>query len=248
MARRASAVQRVAMAVATPAVFVREARADELPAGVRLLAGTLGFRPEDAIPAWLAQTTTRYGGLAIAAIADRALAGFSYALPAVDGDGPFLFSCGLAVTPAHRGAGVGLALKASQGRRALERGYRLIRWTADPLNAPALRLYLTRLGARGVAYHPGLHDAVRPAGLLPQDDLEIEWDVTRPSPGECEPAAEVEIPWDLPALLRADAVAAVEWRLRVRAQASALLGRGYAATGVRIDRSGRRAFLGFGPP
>jgi predicted GNAT superfamily acetyltransferase len=235
------------MALATPAVTVREARTDELPAGVRLLAATLGFRPEDAIPAWLAQTTIRYGGLALAAVADGGLAGFSYALPAIGGDGPFLFSCGLAVTPEYRGAGVGLALKASQGRLALERGYRVVRWTADPLNAPALRLYLTRLGARGVAYHAALHDAVRPAGLLPQDDLEVEWDLTRPAPAGREPAAEVEIPWDLPALVRADPAAALEWRLRVRAQASALLGHGQAATGVRVDRPERRAFLGFRP-
>src|SRR5687768_768519 len=196
------------MAVTSAAVAVREARTDELPAGVRLLAASLQFRPDDALPAWLVQTTSRYGGLALVAVAGQTLAGFSCAVPAVDSDGPFLFSCGLAVAPGERGKGIGRALKLAQGRKARERGYALIRWTADPLNAPALRLYLTGLGARGVAYHPGLHDRVRPGGALPQDDLEVQWPIARGLTGR-EPAAggaAVELPWDLPALLREDPV------------------------------------------
>jgi len=237
------------MALTSAAITVRPARTDELPAGVRLLASALGFRPEDALPAWLVQTSTRYGGLAIAALAGRALAGFSCAVPGVDEEGPFLFSCGLAVAPAHRGRGLGRALKLAQGRLARERGYALVRWTADPLNAVALRLYLTGLGARGVAYHPGLHDAVRPPGAIPQDDLEIDWQLDRdpdaaPTAGD---APALELPWDLAALVRADPVSALEWRLRVRAEATDLLGDGLAATGVTLDCVRRRAFLRFEP-
>ena len=150
------------------AIAIGPARRDQLRPGAELLAASLGFAAADAVPAWLMQVVAEdAGGVALAAADGDELAGFSFALPALDGAEPFLCSCGLAVAPAFRGRGVGRALKLAQRRAALDRGFELIRWTADPLNGPGLRLYLSRLGARLVAYRAGLFDAVRPGAAHP---------------------------------------------------------------------------------
>jgi GNAT superfamily N-acetyltransferase len=227
-------------------VIVRPAHDRELRAGARLLAESLGFGPPEAIPAWLMQTTGRHGGLSLVAVERRRLIGFSYAFAALDGEVPFLYSCGLAVAPDRRGDGVGRRLKLAQGTHAVRRGYRLVRWTADPLNAPALRLYLDGLGARLTAYHAGLHDGVREGDHMPQDDVEIEWPVPRarraplPTGG---PA--VELPWDRDGLSPAEALAR---RLEVRAAVTALLAQGRRGVSVEVDRAARRCRLVFGAP
>src|SRR5262245_25065302 len=137
-------------------VDVRDAAGAELVAGCALLARALEFGDRDAVAPWLVQTAAGCGGLALAAFAGERLIGFSFALLAA-GDEPF--SCGLAVEPAWRGRGVGRALKLAQRERALRSGVTRIRWTADPLSAPALGLYLSGLGARLVAYKPELYAA-----------------------------------------------------------------------------------------
>jgi predicted GNAT superfamily acetyltransferase len=154
-------------------VLIRDARGDELVAGLALLREALGFNALDAIPAWLALTTTEGGGLALCARAGGALVGFSYAVPALRPGGPHLFSCGLAVAPAWRGRGVGRRLKLAQRDRARALGIDRIRWTADPLAVPALRLYLSGLGARLVGYRAGMYDPVRRTS---NDDVEIDND------------------------------------------------------------------------
>jgi predicted GNAT superfamily acetyltransferase len=195
---------------------IRRARPADLPPAARLLAATLGFDERDAIPAWLMRTTDECGGVTLIAECAGAVAGVSYAFPAAD---QTLFSCGLAVAAEHRGRGVGAALKEAQRREAIARGYAAIRWTTDPLNGRALRLYLSRLGALVVGYRAGLHDGLRADPGHPQDDLELVWHLD-----------------GRPALDRAD-TAAVELadRRRVRDEMSALLGDGYVGCGVAMD-------------
>jgi len=216
-------------------VQIRDARRAELVAGLELLRSSLRFGARDAIPPWLAFATTEAGGLALAAFADRELIGFSYALPALDRAGPHLLSCGLAVAPAWRSRGVGRRLKLAQRDRALAAGLDRIRWTADPLTAPALRLYLTGLGARLVRYRADLFDGLRPAA---SDDVEIEWALAGGAP--VAPARDaVEIPAD--PLCRSPA-----WRRAVRRDMSALLARGLV--GIGVEATGDRRFVRFGEP
>jgi predicted GNAT superfamily acetyltransferase len=156
-------------------IAIAEPTREELPAAARLLGTTLGFEPADAVPAWLMLTAADCGGLVLVARHEGEVVGASFAISAVRDGVPSLFSCGLAVAPPLRRRGLARALKLEQRRRALRRGIEIIRWTADPLNGPGLRLYLSGLGARLIAYHPGLYDGLRAGDGVPQDDVEIEW-------------------------------------------------------------------------
>jgi predicted GNAT superfamily acetyltransferase len=214
----------------------RDAHGGELVAGCALLARSLGFSERDALPPWLVQTSASHGGLALGAFADGGIVGFSFALP---GEVGTLFSCGLAVAPALRGHGVGRRLKELQRERARAAGLTLIRWTADPLSAPALALYLGRLRARLVAYAPALYGAVRPAAA---DDVVIEWRLDGEEPGAGAPAARVEIPLDRDA---PGARPLSRWREDVRRAMEAALAAGGVGTDVAVDRSAGRAWVLF---
>jgi predicted GNAT superfamily acetyltransferase len=219
-------------------IEIRDAAGRELVDGSALLARSLAFGERDALPPWLIQTAVGCGGLALAALRAERLVGFSFAIPADDGA---LFSCGLAVEPSCRGQGVGRRLKLAQRERALAQGRTHIRWTADPLSANALALYLAGLGARLVAYEPELYAAVRPAAV-PPDDVTIDWPLERAARCGGPPAAAVEVPFDHRALGRADLSA---WRARVRRSMRRALDRGAVGTGVAIDRAARRAWVLF---
>jgi predicted GNAT superfamily acetyltransferase len=220
-------------------LLVRDARGHELVEGCALLARALGFRERDAIPAWLAQTSaSAAGGLALGAFAGGELAGFSFALAGRPGE---WFSCGLAVDERHRGRGVARALKLAQRDRALAAGMRVIRWTADPLSASALGLYLGRLRARLVGYGSELYAAVRPAEIA-ADDVLIAWTLAGEPDLEARPQARVEIPLDRDGLDRDELLG---WRIEVRAAMRAALERGGVGTDVAVDARRRRAWVLF---
>jgi len=216
-------------------VVIRDAGGAELAAGVALLRDSLGFGPADAIPAWLALTTTEAGGLVIGAYHRRTLVGFSYAVPALRPGGPHLFSCGLAVVPEWRSRGVGRRLKLAQRDRALAAGMDRIRWTADPLAAPALALYLSGLGARIVRYRAGMFDGLR---CTRNDDVEIEWSVRG-----TVPAAPVDALVEIPADPSCHSAA---WRETVRREMRSLLGQELVGVGVEV--AGDRRWVRFGRP
>ena len=230
------------MAVTCPFV-VAEAAPRELPAAALLLRETLRFEPADGIPAWLMQTVAGRGGLCLIARDEERVVGASFALPVLDAGGPSLFSCGLAVKATHRGRGIGLALKEEQRERARELGLTAIRWTTDPLNSAALRLYLNRLGAELVAYHRALYDPTRSAARTPQDDVLVSWDIARTGdPGAT--VATVPVPWDAE---RLDHGAWLEWRHRVRDGVSRLLDSGLVGAGVAAQPDRRLCLLEFTP-
>ncbi len=216
-------------------VEVRDARGGQIVAGCALVARALAFSDRDALPAWLVQTVAGHGGLALVALAGGRPVGFSFALPTGAGE---LFSCGLAVERAWRGRGIGRRLKLAQRERALALGVRTIRWTADPLSAPALALYLGGLGARLVAYCPELYAAVRPASV-PADDVLIEWALTAEPQRSGRPVARVEIPLDRAAPSGAGR------RLEVRRAMTAALARGGVGVDVAVDRAAGRAYVLF---
>ena len=219
-------------------IVVRDARDAELVAGCALLARSLAFSERDALPPWLAQTSAAHGGIALAALAGDRVVGFSFALPGRPGE---LFSCGLAVDPASRGRGVGRRLKLAQRERALAAGAAVIRWTADPLSAPALALYLGGLGARITAYEPELYASVRTQDV-PPDDVVIEWPLADSPPVSGTPAARVEIPLDTPSLSLPERS---RWRFTVRREMGDALDAGGVGTDVLLDRADGRAWVLF---
>jgi predicted GNAT superfamily acetyltransferase len=217
---------------------VRDAVGHELVDGCALLAASLEFSDRDALPPWLVQTSAAHGGLALGAFEAGRLVGFSFALPGEPGT---LFSCGLAVAAAARGRGVGRRLKLAQRERALALGATTIRWTADPLSAPALALYLRRLQARLVAYAPELYGAVRPAPV-PKDDVVIEWRLDEREFALGAPAGRVEIPVDRRGLAPERLI---EWRHAVRRAMTSALAAGGIGTDVAVDRAAGRAWVLF---
>ncbi|MEA2280304.1 MAG: hypothetical protein QOK21_911 [Solirubrobacteraceae bacterium] len=155
-------------------IAIRPPCRDELRDGADLLARSLGFPPQDAIPAWLMRVTDGCGGLTLVALEGARVVGIAHAFGDLSRPDRGLYACGLAVDPAHRRLGIARALKLEQRRRARHTGHRFIRWTADPRNGPALGLYLSGLGARLTAYHADLHNGLR-SGAGPTDDVEIVW-------------------------------------------------------------------------
>ncbi len=230
---------------------IREPDLEEHLAGARLLRSCLGFSERDAVPAWLMHATAEAGGLALGAFAaDGTLVGWSFAVAARSEGRDELLSCGLAVACPHRSEGIGRALKLAQRSAALERGVERIRWTADPLAAPALRLYLSHLGARLTGYRAGLYDPIRdghpegqPDGLrLPQDDVEVVWDLRESERTRVgtDPPVRVELPFR-----RADLSPPehLDWRLSVRDRLRRVLAEGRIGVGVDLDATARRCWL-----
>jgi predicted GNAT superfamily acetyltransferase len=124
----------------------------------------------------------------------------------------------------------------------LRRGVERIRWTAEPLSATALALYLSGLGARLRAYEPELYAAVRPAAV-PPDDVVIDWELSgRPRREVVADVHRVEIPFDHRRLAAAELAG---WRRSVRAAMCRALDRGLFGTGVAFDRGARRSWVLF---
>jgi predicted GNAT superfamily acetyltransferase len=232
------------MVVSCPFVLA-EATPSELPAAALLLRETLRFEPADGVPAWLMQTVMGRGGVCLVARDGNWVVGASFALPVLDADGPSLFSCGLAVAVTHRGCGIGRALKEKQREQARALGLSAIRWTADPLNAAALRLYLNGLGAELVAYHPALYDRSRRSARTPQDDVLLRWEIARThEPNAVVPAGTVPVPWDAERLDHGEWLA---WRHGVRDLMSELLDTGVVGTSVLAQPERQRYLVEFRP-
>jgi predicted GNAT superfamily acetyltransferase len=191
-------------------------------------------------------TTGCYGGIALGAFAGSRLVGYSYAVPGFDGTGPFLLSCGLAVSEDYGSRGIGAALKLAQAERARRAGYGVIRWTTNSLASKPLHLYLSKLGGRLVAFHEGMYAGFRES-LFP-DEVEIEWDLGgAPAAATSAPRC-VEIPWDREALAARSPTLAGSWVTRVRGEMQALLAEGYVGTAVVADRFRERSLVRFDRP
>jgi predicted GNAT superfamily acetyltransferase len=90
--------------------------------------------------------TIRRGGILIAADDGQRLVGFAYSVVGMKDGQAMQWSHMTGVLPEHRG-GLGLRLKLEQRRRALARGYDLIEWTFDPMQAMNAHFNLYKLGA-----------------------------------------------------------------------------------------------------
>lgn len=225
-------------------VEIGDATREEMVAGAALLASALGFSAADAVPAWAMQAAAEAGGVVLAARDGGRLVGWSYGFAGWEGGAAHLYSCGLAVAPRDRSRGIGRALKLAQRDRAVALGYRSIRWTADPLAAPALRLYLSGLGARMIRYRAGLFDGLRDGNGVPQDDVEIEWplDVPRAPRSPASGRDRVEIPAARAGLSPAEHL---RWRVRVREAFGDRLRSGAVGVGVERDPGTGRCWVVF---
>jgi predicted GNAT superfamily acetyltransferase len=91
--------------------------------------------------------TIKRGGILIAAVDDAgAMVGFAYSVVGLRNGQPMQWSHMTGVLPEHRG-GLGYQLKCEQRARALGRGFDLIEWTFDPMQAMNAHFNLSKLGA-----------------------------------------------------------------------------------------------------
>jgi predicted GNAT superfamily acetyltransferase len=234
---------------------------DDFAACVRLQREVWQFSDLDITPVRSFVITRRSGGCTIGAFdgAGRLL-GFSHMLPAFDERlRPYFYSHMLAVEPGARNAGVGVALKLAQRRRALERGVPLIVWTFDPLQSRNAHLNLVKLGGVVRTYHVNYYGNASTSALhrgLDTDRLFVEWWVgsTRVKEaveeGGAKPSsaavASVEVPFDIEELKARDLEEARRWQVRIRAAFQQHLAAGLYCAGFergRQNEPGRYLFF-----
>jgi len=142
-----------------------------------------GFDDIEVVPLHVLMSSVRHGGQLLGAFDGDRVVGFSFGFRGVDLDGaPVLCSHLLAVAPAARGQGLGIALKWAQRAEALRAGIDRIVWTYDPLEHGNARLNLGRLGGVSDRYLVDLYGELRDAlnAGLPTDRIEVVWDLASP--------------------------------------------------------------------
>ncbi|HET7451631.1 MAG TPA: GNAT family N-acetyltransferase [Thermoanaerobaculia bacterium] len=210
---------------------------------------------------------THAGGLTAGAFRGRDLLGFVHGFPREISGRRAQHSHLLAVRPDAQGLGLSKRLKLFQREWCLARGIGLITWTYDPLLVKNARLNLVRLRARAKNYLRDFYGRI--GGIyadLPTDRFEVFWELDAPevrrvAAGDALPEpglggagifrrgpvprssrAAVEIPTGAPALYRSDPAAARRARLALRRRAEALMGDGWNATALVLER-GRAFYL-----
>lgn len=205
---------------------------------------------DDPVPTHMTLTFVHHDGVAIGAFdANDRMIGFvmSFVAPShFQGAARGLchHSHMAGVLPGWQGQGVGEALKRAQAEAVRQRGYNLITWTYDPLEAKNARLNIGKLGCICRTFIPNCYGEMRDtlnAGL-PSDRFEVEWwldsDIER---GErrmangqiripnLEPTISIEIPREFQRIKRADLAEARRVRLTLRERFQRAFADGYAA-------------------
>jgi predicted GNAT superfamily acetyltransferase len=205
-------------------------------------------------PATLFVVASRTGGQVLGGFDGERLVGFTLAVAGFQDNTVFLHSHMTGVLAEYRDRKVGRMLKLFQRDEALGRGIRLVVWTFDPLEVRNAHFNLNRLGAIARRYLPNLYGLTTSPmhRRLPTDRLVAEWQLDSPrvvallseltrEPQEA-PAA-IELPAELVKWKQEDLAQLAKVQDRIRVEFSGWFARGYAATGVRIAKSGAAAYL-----
>src|SRR5690625_3709762 len=203
---------------------------------------------EGIVPPHMLRAVTSMGGLAVGAFDRDTMIGFVFGFRGVlqrsGTEIPVHHSHVAAVLPGYRGQGIGVGLKRTQARLALQQGLQLMTWTFDPLRARNAHLNLEKLGATARVYEPDYYGNMTDAqnGQLASDRLLAEWQLAASerrlqaaasdavkvlraaadgSPGEPQlqhtsALLHVEVPRDLDELLSSRPDTAATWRAAVR--------------------------------
>ncbi|PWI57413.1 hypothetical protein [Sulfoacidibacillus thermotolerans] len=107
----------------------------------------------------------RYGGVVLLALDGDEAIGFTLSFPALWHGEWVLWSHETAVLDHALHRGIGFALKQYQRRLAVQRGYKVIMWTFDPLVSRNAHFNLNKLGAKVVDFLPNCY------GMMEGDPL-----------------------------------------------------------------------------
>nr|WP_216367854.1 GNAT family N-acetyltransferase [Geobacillus sp. DSP4a] len=138
------------------------------------------------VPLHQTLTAAKNGGIVIGAYMDGKLVGFVYSFPGFRNGEVYLCSHMMGIDASFRDRGIGCRLKRKQAEEARRRGYRVIRWTYDPLQSRNGYLNLAKLGAVGVEYVENCYGEMNDAlnGQLPSDRFIVEWRLDERPTGE----------------------------------------------------------------
>jgi chorismate synthase len=140
--------------------------------------------PVDLVPVPILAVTVHRGAVLVGAYDDDRLVGFIYSFPALKRGlaGASHWSHMLAVSPSHRGGGLGRQLKLVQRERVLSLGIDLIEWTFDPLQTENAHLNFVKLGVVADEYEENIYgESPSPLhGGLPTDRLVCQWWIRSP--------------------------------------------------------------------
>lgn len=144
-----------------------------------------------------------------------------------------------ALVPEYRGRGWGRELKEHQRQWAFSREVGRISWTFDPLVARNAHFFLTVLGARVTGYVVNQYGIFGGGDAGDESDrLDVEWalaDIAKP-PAPDAVVDTLAIPSDIESMRVSDPDAAHGWRLRLRAEMEALLGRSLRIAGFDVEK------------
>jgi predicted GNAT superfamily acetyltransferase len=137
----------------------------------------------DVVPPPVLIVSIKRGGILLGSFdGSGMMTGFVYSMPAVKDGRLTQWSHMLGVRPEARQAGVGVALKLAQRKRALARGVDLIEWTFDPLQAANAHLNFAKLGVVVEEYEEDVYGdstSVLHRGS-PTDRFVAEWRLDAP--------------------------------------------------------------------
>lgn len=136
----------------------------------------------EPVPIHQTLTAAKNGGIVLGAFAKEQLIGFLYSFPGFKDGATYLCSHMMGVDSDYRNHGIGAQLKLKQAEEALEIGYKVIRWTFDPLQSRNGYLNITKLGAICSEYIENCYGEMKD-GLnknMPSDRFNVEWLLDQP--------------------------------------------------------------------
>ena len=217
----------------------------------RIIWGEVDLEVE---PVTLFVVASHTGGQVLGAFDGERLVGFTLAVAGFKDNTVFLHSHMTGLLAEYRDRKVGRMLKLFQREEALGRGIRLVVWTFDPLEIRNAHFNLNRLGAIARKYLPNLYGlTTSPMHRgLPTDRLVAEWQLDSPrvvamlSEVTREPQeapATIEMPAELEKWKQEEPAQLAKVQERIRGEFCGWFARGYAATGIRMAKSGAAAYL-----
>lgn len=105
-----------------------------------------GWDDRDTMPPIHLIATRDVGGIFIGAFDGEYLVGFAYGFVGYESGRVMIHSHLLAVRPAYRNHNLGYKLKLAQRQQALEKGFKHMTWTFDPLQSVNAHLNFSKLG------------------------------------------------------------------------------------------------------
>lgn len=136
----------------------------------------------EPIPTHQTMTAVKNGGIMLGVFDNELLVGFSYGFAGFDHGKSYLCSHMMGLDAAYRSQGLGEQLKQKQREVALQKGYRLITWTFDPLESRNAYLNITKLHGICDTYiqncYGDMTDKLNTG--LPTDRLEVHWYIDQP--------------------------------------------------------------------